>query len=118
MPRLYGGAHSMFAYFLAVSGVGIRLVASEKTADGETMVDGDSRANYSETGGNLLGNITDLAAFAEVAHRRGIVFDSILPTPTLLGTNQHGADIVTRSLLQFTEGHGTNRRGSAADSRT
>jgi O-acetylhomoserine (thiol)-lyase len=118
VPQLYGTTHSMFAHFLPGLGIGVRFAASDSAADVERVIDDDTRAIYCESVGNPAGNIADLAALADVAHRHGIplVVDNTVPTPILLRPIEHGADIVIHSLTKFMGGHGTTLGGAIVDS--
>lgn len=70
---------------------------------------------YAETLGNPNGDIADLEALAEVAHRHHIplVVDNTFATPYLLRPIEHGADIVVHSATQVHRRtwHGHGRRG-------
>ena len=73
---------------------------------------------YAETLGNPNGDIADLEALAEVAHRHHIplVGDNTFATPYLLRPIEHGADIVVHSATKFIGGHGTVMGGVVVDS--
>ena len=64
---------------------------------------------FCESIGNPAGNVCDIAALAEVAHKHGVplVVDNTVATPILLRPFEHGADIVIHSLTKFMGGHGT-----------
>src|SRR5207248_3161950 len=68
--------------------------------------------------GNPAGNICDIAALAEVAHRHGVplIVDNTVATPILLKPIEHGADVVVHSLTKFMGGHGTTLGGIIVDS--
>ena len=73
---------------------------------------------FCESVGNPAGNICDIAALADVAHRNGVplVVDNTVATPILLRPIEHGADIVVHSLTKFMGGHGTTMGGVIVDS--
>ncbi len=50
---------------------------------------------FVESIGNPRGNVTDIAAIAEVAHAAGVplIVDNTVATPFLLRPFEHGADI-------------------------
>ncbi|HCH51935.1 MAG TPA: bifunctional O-acetylhomoserine aminocarboxypropyltransferase/cysteine synthase, partial [Aeromonas sp.] len=68
--------------------------------------------------GNPAGNIVDLAAFARVAHARGVplIVDNTVATPVLCKPIEHGADIVVHSLTKYVGGHGNSLGGVIVDS--
>ncbi|HTH40600.1 MAG TPA: PLP-dependent transferase, partial [Rhodocyclaceae bacterium] len=82
------------------------------------LIDGKTKAIYAETIGNPLGNITDIAALAEIAHRNGIplIVDNTVPSPYLCRPFEHGADIVVHSLTKYLGGHGNSIGGIILDS--
>jgi len=117
-PQLYGTTHTLFAHTLRRQGIETRFAPSDRAADIERLIDDDTRAVFCETIGNPAGNICDIAAFAEVAHRHGVplVVDNTVATPILLRPIEHGADIVVHSLTKFMGGHGAAMGGAIVDS--
>ncbi|MGH7843435.1 MAG: PLP-dependent transferase, partial [Candidatus Binataceae bacterium] len=73
---------------------------------------------YCESVGNPAGNICDIEALANVAHKHGIplIVDNTVATPILLRAIDYGADIVVHSLTKFLGGHGTTLGGAIVDS--
>ncbi len=73
---------------------------------------------FCETVGNPAGNVCDLEALADVAHRAGVplIVDNTVPTPILIRPIDYGADIVVHSLTKFLGGHGTTMGGIIIDS--
>jgi O-acetylhomoserine (thiol)-lyase len=120
VPQLYGTTHTVLAHTLPRQGITARFAASDSAADIERMIDGETRAVFCESVGNPAGNIPDLAALAEVAHRHGLplVVDNTVATPILLRPIAHGADIVVESLTKFMGGHGTTLGGAVVDGGT
>lgn len=118
VPQLYGTTHSMFAHFLPRHGATVRFSDSDSPADVERAINGDTRAVYCETVGNPAGNVADIAAFAEVAHKHGVplVVDNTVATPVLCRPIDFGADVVIHSLTKFMGGHGTTLGGIIVDS--
>lgn len=117
-PQLYGTTHTLFSHILPRQGVKTRFAASDRPADIAALIDDDTRCVFCESVGNPAGNICDIAAFAEVAHERGVplVVDNTVATPILLRPIEHGADIVIHSLTKFLGGHGTTLGGMIVDS--
>ena len=116
-PQLYGTSHTLIAHTLKHNGVEGRFAASDRAADIEAQVDETTRAIFCESVGNPAGNIVDLAAYAEVAHKHGVplIVDNTVATPILLRPIEHGADIVVHSLTKFMGGHGAAMGGAIVD---
>ena len=115
---LYGGTYNLFAHTLPQYGISTRFADHRDPASFEKLVDGQTRAIYCESVGNPLGNVTDFAALAEIAHRHGIplIVDNTVPTPYLCRPFDHGADIVVHSLTKYLGGHGNSIGGMLVDS--
>src|SRR5271170_4996490 len=118
VPQLYGTTHTLFAHVLPQLGINVRFADSDHPAAMEKLVDEDTRAFFCESVGNPAGNICDLEALANVAHKRGIplLVDNTVATPILLRPFDYGADIVIHSLTKFMGGHGTTMGGAIVDS--
>jgi O-acetylhomoserine (thiol)-lyase len=118
VPQLYGTTYTLFAHVLPGLGVKVRFAESDQPAAMEKMVDEDTRAIFCESVGNPAGNICDLEALADVAHRHGVplIVDNTVATPILLRAIDYGADIVVHSLTKFMGGHGTTLGGIIVDS--
>jgi O-acetylhomoserine (thiol)-lyase len=82
------------------------------------LIDARTKAVYCESVGNPLGNVTDIAALAAVAHAAGVplIVDNTVPSPYLCRPFEHGADIVVHSLTKYLGGHGTTIGGAIVDS--
>jgi cystathionine gamma-synthase len=67
----------------------------------------DTRMIWVETPSNPMLNVVDIAAIAEVAHRRGglVVVDNTFATPYLQQPLALGADIVVHSSTKYLGGH-------------
>ena len=118
VPQLYGTTHTLFAHLLPKLGTQVRFAKSDRAADVEALIDADTRAVFCETVGNPAGNVCDLEAFADVAHRHGVplIVDNTVATPVLLRPIEYGADVVLHSLTKFMGGHGTTLGGIIVDS--
>lgn len=115
---LYGGTYNLFAHTFQQSGIEVRF-ADYRTPDKfEELIDGKTKAIYCESVGNPLGNVTDFAKLAEIAHAKGIplIVDNTVPTPYLCRPIEHGADIVVHSLTKYLGGHGNSIGGVIVDS--
>jgi len=115
---LYGGTYNLFAHTLPQYGITTRFADHRDPASFEKLVDDGTRAIYCESVGNPLGNVTDFAALADIAHRHGIplIVDNTVPTPYLCRPFEHGADIVVHSLTKYLGGHGNSIGGMLVDS--
>jgi len=120
VPQLYGGTFTLFAHQLPALGIDVRLAADDEPASLEALIDERTAAVYLETIGNPAGNIPDLEAIAQMAHRHGVpvIVDSTVPTPALMKPIAWGADIVVHSLTKYIGGHGTTLGGIIVDSGT
>jgi O-acetylhomoserine (thiol)-lyase len=118
VPQLYGTTHTLFAYILPRQGITVRFSEDDRSASIEKLIDDDTRAVFCESVGNPAGNVCDIEAIAEVAHRHGVplIVDNTVPTPILLRPIDYGADIVVESLTKFMGGHGTTLGGIIVDS--
>ncbi len=117
VPQLYGTTYTLFAHILPQLGVQVRFAKSDRAADMEALIDGNTRALFCETVGNPAGNVCDLEALAGVAHAHGmpLMVDNTVATPMLVRPAEHGADIVVHSLTKFMGGHGTTLGGIIVD---
>ncbi|OZI65921.1 O-acetylhomoserine aminocarboxypropyltransferase/cysteine synthase family protein [Bordetella genomosp. 1] len=115
---LYGGTYNLFAHTLPQYGITTRFADPRDLASFERQIDGKTKAIFAESVGNPLGNVTDIAALAEIAHRHGVplIVDNTVPSPYLLRPIEHGADIVVQSLTKYLGGHGTSLGGAIIDS--
>jgi O-acetylhomoserine (thiol)-lyase len=118
VPQLYGTTHTLFAHILPAQGVTVRFAESDRPDAIERLIDGHTRGIFCESVGNPAGNICDIEALAEVAHRHGVplLVDNTVATPVLLRPIEYGADIVIHSLTKFLGGHGTTLGGAIVDS--
>ncbi|MGC9269500.1 O-acetylhomoserine aminocarboxypropyltransferase/cysteine synthase family protein [Acidiphilium sp.] len=116
-PQLYGATYTLFAHVFHRQGVEVRLAREDSPAAVAALIDANTRAVYCESVGNPAGNISDIAALAEVAHRHGVplIVDNTVATPMLLRPIEHGADVVVHSMTKFIGGHGTTMGGAIID---
>jgi len=118
VPQLYGTTYTLFSHIFAGQGVTVRFSESDAPAAIEALIDDGTRAVFCESVGNPAGNICDIEALAEVAHRHGVplIVDNTVATPILLRPIEYGADVVVHSLTKFMGGHGTTMGGVIVDS--
>ncbi|AVS70573.1 O-acetylhomoserine aminocarboxypropyltransferase [Paracidovorax avenae] len=115
---LYGGTYNLFAHTLPRQGIATRFADPRDPASFTRHIDGRTKAVFVESIGNPLGNVTDIAALARVAHDHGVplIVDNTVPSPYLLRPIEHGADIVVHSLTKYLGGHGNSIGGAIVDS--
>ena len=115
---LYGGTYNLFAHTMPQQGIEVRFADPRDPASFAKLIDERTKAVYCESIGNPLGNVTDIAALAKVAHDHGVplIVDNTVPSPYLLRPIEHGADIVVHSLTKYMGGHGTTVAGIIVDS--
>jgi len=118
VPQLYGTTFTLFAHIFPGQGIEVRFAESDAPAAIEKLIDGNTRAVFCESVGNPAGNICDIEALAEVAHRHGVplIVDNTVATPILLRPIEYGADVIVHSLTKFMGGHGTTLGGIIVDS--
>ena len=115
---LYGGTYNLLAHTLPQMGITTRFADHRDPESFGRLIDGKTKAVFCESIGNPLGNITDFAAIAAVAHRHGVplIIDNTVPSPYLCRPIEHGADIVVHSLTKYLGGHGNSIGGMIVDS--
>ena len=115
---LYGGTYNLFAHTFPQMGLEVRFADPRDPAAFAGLIDARTKAVFCESVGNPLGNVTDIAALAAVAHAAGVplIVDNTVPSPYLCRPFEHGADIVVHSLTKYLGGHGTSIGGAIVDS--
>lgn len=118
VAKLYGGTYNLFAHTLPRQGIQVRFAPHDDIAALEALIDDNTKAVFCESIGNPAGNIIDLKALADAAHRHGVplIVDNTVATPILCRPFEHGADIVVHSLTKYIGGHGTSIGGIVVDS--
>jgi O-acetylhomoserine (thiol)-lyase len=118
VPQLYGTTQTLFAHVLPSQGATVRFADSDRPCAIERLIDDNTRGVFCESVGNPAGNICDIEALAQVAHKHGVplVVDNTVATPILLRPIEYGADIVVHSLTKFMGGHGSTLGGAIVDS--
>ena len=114
---LYGGTYNLFAHTLPRLGIEVRFAEHHDIEGMEKLIDDKTKAVFAESLGNPAGNILDIAAVADMAHKHGVplMIDNTVPTPYLCRPIEHGADIVIHSLTKYMGGHGTSIGGVIVD---
>ncbi|MDX9686323.1 bifunctional O-acetylhomoserine aminocarboxypropyltransferase/cysteine synthase [Halopseudomonas formosensis] len=116
--KLYGGTYNLFAHTLPRQGIEVRFAPHDDIAAMEALIDENTKAVFCESIGNPAGNIIDLKALADAAHRHGVplIVDNTVATPVLCRPFEHGADIVVHALTKYIGGHGNSIGGMVVDS--
>ncbi len=115
---LYGGTYNLFAHTFPRQGIEVRFAPHNDIAALEALIDDKTKAVFCETIGNPAGNIVDLKALSEVAHKHGVpvIVDNTVASPALCRPFDHGADIIVHALTKYLGGHGTTIGGIIIDS--
>ena len=102
---LYGGTYNLFAHTFPQMGIEVRFADYRDPASFGKLIDQRTKAIYCESVGNPLGNVTDIAALAAVAHAHGVplIVDNTVSSPYLCRPFEHGADIVVLCERAFHE---------------
>ena len=117
-PQLYGGTYTLFAHMLPSQGIEVRFAEDDSAEAIEKLIDDKTKAVYCETIGNPAGNIIDLEAVCNAAHKHGVavIVDNTVASPVICNPIEFGADIVVHSLTKYIGGHGTSIGGVIVDS--
>lgn len=104
---IYGGTYRLLHKILARSGVEVTIAPSTDVAAFEQAMRPQTRLVWIESPGNPLMSISDIAACADMIHRRGalLAVDNTLATPVLTRPLELGADIVMHSATKYLGGH-------------
>jgi len=115
---LYGGTYNLFAHTFPQQGIETRFADARQPESFAALIDERTKAVFCESIGNPLGNVTDVAALAKVAHAHGVplIVDNTVPSPYLFRPIEHGADIVVHALTKYIAGHGNSIGGAIVDS--
>ena len=105
--NVYGGTFRLFDKILQHMGLSFSYVDTrdpQRVADAMTPA---TRAVLVETPSNPLMRLTDIAAVAEIAHRRGalLIVDNTFASPYFQRPLELGADIVYHSATKYLNGH-------------
>ncbi|PHM50688.1 bifunctional O-acetylhomoserine aminocarboxypropyltransferase/cysteine synthase [Xenorhabdus miraniensis] len=118
VAKLYGGTYNLMAHNFPRMGIETRFVDHNDLTTIEAMIDEKTKAVFCESITNPSGNIVDIQALADIAHRHGVplIVDNTVATPYLCRPFEHGADIIIHSLTKYIGGHGTSIGGMIVDS--
>jgi O-acetylhomoserine (thiol)-lyase len=118
VSTLYGGTYNLFAHTLPKQGIEVRFFDYRDPAALEALIDSKTKLVFAESIGNPLGNIVDIQALSDIAHKHGVpvVIDNTVATPMLCRPFEFGADVVVHSLTKYIGGHGNSIGGIIVDS--
>jgi len=104
---IYGGTYRLLHKITNRAGIGVTLADTTDLVKLEAAMTPATKLVWIETPGNPRMSITDIAACAEIAHRRGALLgvDSTFATPALTRPLELGADTVMHSATKYIGGH-------------
>jgi cystathionine beta-lyase/cystathionine gamma-synthase len=105
--NVYGGTYRYFTRLLAPYNLSFSWVDTSDLAAVETAITPRTRMVYVETPTNPVMDIADIAAIADIAHKRGVwvAVDNTFLSPYLQRPLELGADFVLHSTTKFLNGH-------------
>jgi O-acetylhomoserine (thiol)-lyase len=115
--NIYGGTYNYLAHTFEDFGVKTTFVDPFNFEEIEGAIQDNTKALYVETLGNPNGEVVDIEAWADLAHKYQLplIVDNTFATPYLLRPIEYGADIVVHSATKFIGGHGTTIGGVIVD---
>ncbi len=116
--RLYGGTITQFSQTIKRFGWSAKFVDTDDLAAVAKACDKNTRAIFCETIANPGGYVTDIAALAKIADRKGVplIVDNTTATPWLCRPIELGATLVVHSATKYLTGNGTVTGGIVVDS--
>ena len=118
-PYLYGGTYNQFKVAFKRIGIEVRFAESTDPADFAKLIDGRTKALYTETLPNPSFLVPDFAGLGALAseHDLPLVVDNTFGAGGYLCRPiEHGAHIVVQSATKWIGGHGTSIGGVIVDS--
>ena len=105
--NVYGGVPRLFNQVLANFGLQFTYVDTTNLAAVEKSIRGNTKFVFIESPTNPLMALTDIAAVARLAHRRGteLIVDNTFMSPYFQRPISLGADLVVHSTTKFLNGH-------------
>jgi cystathionine beta-lyase/cystathionine gamma-synthase len=105
--NMYGGSFRLFSRVVEKFGVEFTYADTANLSAVRDALRDNTRILFLETPTNPMMTVTDIAACAEVAHKRGalVVVDNTFCSPYLQRPIELGADIVVHSTTKFLNGH-------------
>ena len=118
-PYLYGGTYNQFKVAFRRIGIEVRFAESTDPADFAKLIDGKTKAIYTETLPNPSFLVADFEGLSKLANEKDLplVVDNTFGTGGYLCRPiEHGAHIVVESATKWIGGHGTSIGGVIVDS--
>ncbi len=105
--NMYGGSYRLFSRVCEKFGIEFTYVDTSNVANLKSALRDNTKIVFLETPTNPMMTITDIAACADVAHKRKalVVVDNTFCSPYLQRPIELGADIVVHSTTKFLNGH-------------
>ena len=105
--NVYGGTFRVLDKVFKNFGIVYTILDSEDPGDLRAKITNDVKALLLESPANPLMAVTDIRAFSEVAHEKGVtvIVDNTFMTPYLQRPLELGADIVVHSGTKYLGGH-------------
>ena len=105
---VFGATVQLYVALLGKFGVGASFVSPSKTGEWEAAARPNTKLFFLETPSNPLGEVSDIAAIAAIAKRRGatLAVDNAFCTPILQRPIALGADLVIHSATKHLDGQG------------
>ncbi|MBQ5485089.1 MAG: O-acetylhomoserine aminocarboxypropyltransferase/cysteine synthase, partial [Lachnospiraceae bacterium] len=101
--NIYGGTYNFLAHTNEDYGVSTTFVDPFNFEEIEGAIKENTKALYVETLGNPNGEVVDIEAWANIAHKHGLplIVDNTFATPYYIRPIEYGADIVVHSATKF-----------------
>ncbi|MDI9338639.1 MAG: O-acetylhomoserine aminocarboxypropyltransferase/cysteine synthase [Alphaproteobacteria bacterium] len=116
--KLYGGSINQFSKSFKQFGWNVKFFDESNPESLNSLITDKTKAVFIESVTNPEGNLVDIEAIANIAHKHNIplLVDNTVATPYLINPIQFGADIVIHSTTKFLSGQGTVLGGIIIDS--
>jgi O-succinylhomoserine sulfhydrylase len=111
---MFGATVKLIGSDLARFGVQATFVSQTNPDEWAKAITPQTRLLFAETPTNPLGDVCDMAALADMAHRAGalLAVDNCFVTPALQRPAQWGADVVVHSGTKYLDGQGRVMAGA------
>ncbi len=116
---IFGATVQLFGNILKRFGVETTFVSPTDPNEWEAACRANTRLFFAETPSNPLTEVCDIAALADIAHRKGawLAVDNCFCTPALQQPLKLGADIVIHSATKYLDGQGRVLGGAVLGSK-